>query len=149
MPLRDTKLNGLLSVLALLVLASNFPASAGVGYRDAENLVVHYLRFGTQTYHPVTKDVIEEEASCRLEISKASYYAKSLLHFIEAAADGRFSDRVIRLKLIGVGESVIFIDDDGGVFLGEGENPRQFSEVEFIHVRALMDAIGEAEGCLE
>lgn len=106
-----------------------------------------YLSFDVDTYAPVTPESIESDATCRIEISRGEYVGQSLAHLFEDVGPGAFSSKVVRMKISGLTEGVIFVDTEGGVLLSDSGVERQLSATSFTHLKALMESLAGPRRC--
>lgn len=80
------------------------------------HMILYYIPFETQTYMPVTRELIEKQATCTFNISPPNKSADVLKQIIEKTNPGNFDNRVVRLKIVSLYREDIYVDQDGGIY---------------------------------
>ena len=89
-----------------------------------------------------TRERIEQEASCQVQLVPKGYQSQSLQLLLENSAEpGRFDNKVVRAKIVGLAGGTIFLDQDGGVYLEDAKREQRLSATAFIQMKALLDAL--------
>ena len=136
------------TILFTLLLAElAFTGGVSSSNQDGESEVtMYYIPFTVATYVPVTTRSIEDKASCVLDLPRSSAAVVRLSEAIQAAKKGRFDDRVVRMKIVGMLPSEVFVDKDGGL-LGVHEHARRMKRKDLADVRELMKEVAARHGC--
>ena len=137
-------------VYALVILAC---WSTPTLCQTTEDVNATYLNFDIDTFRPIFAEHTDGEISID-EMYHAKFcvpegdYRQALRDLIESAADGEFTDGLVRLKLTGLYEDPVFIDTQGGVRIGGLDGAQhKLSEVQFTYLRALVNAIARWNPC--
>ncbi len=135
--------------IAVVVLAGllSWSPTARTEKGSMDQLLIFYFPFNEDTYVPITRDSIEEEAICKLTLPGSSDQARRLRQAFEAAKTGPFDNSAVRLKVIGLLQDVIYADVDGGLFYERTSSERKMAQDHFNDVKSLMARLAEQQGC--
>jgi hypothetical protein len=109
-------------------------------------LMFYYLPFSVETFLPATVDSIERDARCVLSFKPSEDEMKALREALGSMDPGGFDRKRVRLKILGLELTAIFVDADGGLRKG-GKNVGRVTASAFRSLEQFVEAVARREGC--
>lgn len=89
------------------------------GFCHMETTKLFYVPFDISTYMAITRDSIEKDAKqsyCVFDLNFSHKKVNWLKEIINKTKTGSFNNYIVRLKIIGLYDDDIYIDQDGGMY---------------------------------
>ncbi len=89
-----------------------------------ETIKLYYVPFDISTYIAVTRDSIEEDTKrsyCVFDLGFSYEKMNWFKEIFNKTKTGTFNNRIVRLKITGLYEDNIYIDQDGGLYRNDKE----------------------------
>lgn len=106
-----------MKIVNICLILLTFGCQDNFGSMKITNLF--YIPIGVETYVPITVENIEEAATKKGSLDLSSKVIKQILSFIDVAEPGIFDNESIRVKLVLSNDSLLYIDNRGGVLIGK------------------------------
>lgn len=129
--------------MRVLFLAALFSLVACSAVRERQQVEVHYLRFGVETFVPVDDEQIFKQCQKCGSFSVDSRTLNGIYGDVVDSPHGSYSPSRIRLRIQAVGRPVIWIDNEGGALISGGQATRRLEEKEFKRLSVWADSLNE------
>jgi len=120
--------------------------AGAAGETAVSELRVFYLPFSVETFRPVTVDTIERDARCVFSFKPSAQETKELRGDLGGLERGGFDNRRVRLKIVGLEDTAVFIDAIGGV-RRRSANVGRLQPGNFKSLEVFIESVARREGC--
>jgi hypothetical protein len=124
------------SLIGIIALSGFLQAAYG---GDDAVVTICYIPLGVETFIPITAENIDAHCSRIGEVNINNKRILNLQEIIKLAGAGSFDGESVRVKIVVDGSDVIYIDNYGGVRIGELQY--RLDDFSFVRVKNIIEKI--------